>query len=224
MRSIYKSIPVLLLILLAGSINAQTINWNNLKKENKHVMNLNVGLHHGVIYGAGYGYTVSNRRIPVIANVEFSIPWGNELIDDYKAKIGAKIRWIKAGSFQVSTDLHGVFRSYKNDFVHLLNFGSDFSGVAGHYKPKWFAAGEFGFDKAIVTHFKHTSSYKNQYAGVADGWFELPTAGNFYYGIQTGYSFSKADVTLRAGKTIAQDFRTSPMVPYYVQLGYNIRL
>ena len=29
--------------------------------------------------------------------------------------------------------------------------------TAGYYQRKWFVAGEAGFDKAIVTHFKHSA-------------------------------------------------------------------
>ena len=110
-----------------------------------------------------------------------------------------------------------------NDFVRLVNFGSDMSGIVGYYRPKWFVAGEFGFDKAIVTHFRHSKAYKDQYPGVVDGWYEPATGGNLYYGLQAGFSFRKQDIFLRAGKILTQDYKTTPMVPIYGQLGYNIK-
>ena len=42
----------------------------------------------------------------------------------------------------------------------LLNFGSDMSGIIGYYRAHFFVAGEAGFDKAIVTHFKHSENTK----------------------------------------------------------------
>ena len=96
--------------------------------------------------------------------------------------------------------------------------------IAGYYKQKWFVAGEAGFDKAIVTHFKHTATYKQNFPSVQDGWYEPATGGNFYYGLQTGYSFRRNDIYLKAGKILTQDFNTTPMVPFYLQVGYNIWL
>ena len=96
--------------------------------------------------------------------------------------------------------------------------------VAGYYKPKWFVAGEAGFDKAIVTQFKHKDLYKQNFPSVKDGWYEPATGGNFYYGLQTGLSFRRNDIYLKAGKILAEDFSTKPMVPFYLQFGYNIWL
>src|SRR5690606_28578105 len=99
-------------------------------------------------------------------------------------KIGGHINWFEKNNFRANTKIQGVFRRYGNDFVRLLNFGSDMSATIGYYKPKWFAAGEFGFDKAIVTHFLHSDMYKNNFSEAIDGWYEPSTGGNFYYGLQ----------------------------------------
>ena len=61
----------------------------------------------------------------------------------------------------------------------LANFGSDLSSTIGYYKPKWFVATEVGFDKAIVTHFKHSDLFKEHFPDVKDGWYEPATGGNF---------------------------------------------
>jgi hypothetical protein len=95
----------------------------------------------------------------------------------------------------------------------------------GYYKPKWFVAGEVGFDKAIVTYFKHSETFKETiFTDVKDGWYEPSTGGNFLYGIQTGYSFNKSDITLNIGMVTTQDFKTTPLIPYYLMLGYIHRI
>ena len=223
MKTLIKIIIISGLILSIRSVNAQTINWASLKEENKHIVNASFGLEYGVIYGLGYGYQIKTRLFPIVVNIEYSFPSGNKIFDDFKTKIGGQIRWIEYHGFQFSTKIHGVFRRYENDFVRLVNFGSDMSGIIGYYRPKLFVAGEVGFDKAIVTHFKHSKAYKDQYPGVVDGWYEPATGGNFYYGLQAGFSFRKQDIYLRAGKILTQDFKTTPMVPIYGQLGYNIK-
>ena len=102
----------------------------------------------------------------------------------------------------------------------MMNYGSEFSALIGYYKPRWYIAGEFGFDKAITTHIRHSEEMKNQFPEIKDGWY-IPTGGNYLYGLQLGYSFRKMDVTLKTGKTVAQGFKTSAMFPIYFQLGVN---
>lgn len=207
---------------MAISIYSQNINWRGLTTEQKHIANLNIGLDYGTTIGLGYGYQL-NTKIPIVLNLEFSVPFGEKLMDDFKTKIGGNIKLYEYNGITASATIQGVFRRYGNELVRLLNFGSDMSVMVGYYKPKWYTAGEVGFDKAIVTHFKHSDLYKENYPQVQDGWYEPATGGNFYYGLQGGYSFKKSDVYLRVGKLLQEDFKTSPMLPFYSQLGYNIR-
>ncbi|MGE0636752.1 MAG: hypothetical protein AB7G44_01860 [Bacteroidia bacterium] len=224
MKTLIKHLLLTALTLYICSANAQTINWASLKEENKHIVNINAGMEHGVVFGLGYGYKFKTKLFPIVANLEYSFPSGNKIVDDFKTKIGVQVRWIEFHNFQFSTKIHCVFRRYENNFVRLVNFGSDFSGAVGYYRPKWFVAGEVGFDKAIITHFKHSEMYKGQYSGVLDGWYEPATGGNFYYGMQAGFSFKRHDIYLRAGKILTQDFKTAPTIPFYGQLGYNLKI
>jgi hypothetical protein len=203
--------------------NAQDINWGNLEVKHKHFINVKMGLEHGLMYGAGYGYQIKTR-LPTVLNIEYSSPAGKNLTDDLKVKIGGKMRLYQTGNFHFSANIHGVTRRYKNDYVRLINFGSDFSLVTGYYKSKWFAAAEIGFDKAIVTHFKHSELFKTNFPDVKDGWYQPATGGNFYYGLQTGFSGKKYDIYLKTGKVGVQDFITLPSIPYYAQLGFTLKL
>ena len=223
MKKYKENILITVMVLFISSVNAQTINWAGLKAEDKHILSASFGLNYGVIYGLGYGHQFKTRLFPIIAELEYSVPSGINILSDFKTKIGGQIRWIDYHGFQFSTKIHGVFRRYENDFNRLLNFGSDMSGIAGYYRPHFFVAGEAGFDKAIVTHFKHSEEYKDQYQGVVDGWYEPATGGNFYYGLQAGFSLWNQDIWLRAGKILTQDFKTTPMIPIYGQVGLNIK-
>lgn len=211
------------LILLISTASAQTFNWSRADENSKFMVNAKLGLEYGAIVGLEFGYQINTELFPVIFNIEYSFPSGINLTDDFKTKIGGQIRLFEYHNIHLTGSLHGVFRRYENDFVRLLNFGADASGILGYYRDNWFVAGEFGFDKAIVTHFKHTDIFRSQYDGYKDGWYHPPTGGNYYYGIQTGISFYNNDIYLRAGKNIAQDFKTDPMIPFYGQLGYNLK-
>src|SRR5687767_6367652 len=167
-------------LMQPAKILSQEINWYNLQKDQRHLINVNAGLDYGLSFGARYGYQLSSK-IPFIGILDFSIPSGEKLADDFKTRIGGYIRLYEADHFQLSAKIMGVFRRYENSYARLLNFGSDMGVTAGYYQRKWFVAGEAGFDKAIVTHFKHSALYKQNFPSVQDGWYEPATGGNFYY-------------------------------------------
>lgn len=215
-------IITILLCLTNKYCYSQSINWASLKEEDRHLLNVNVGIDYGVIYGVGYGYHVKSK-LPIVLNAEFSIPSGNKFLDDFKTKIGAHVKLYEINNFNASINVNGIFRRYENTLVTLSNLGGSANIVIGYYSPKWYVNGEFGFDKAISTHFKHKDAYKSNFPEVKDGWYET-TGGNVQYGMQVGYSFNKSDIYLKGGKTTTQDFKTSPTIPIYVQLGYNFKL
>jgi hypothetical protein len=207
---------------VVSALNAQTFNWRSLSTEQQHILNLNINSEYALTYGVGYNYKLRSK-LPIILNAEYSFPSGKNITDDFKAKIGGQVDWFRSGNFHFISKIHGVFRRYENEDTRLLNFGSDFSGIIGYYRPGWFIAGEIGFDKAIVTHFQHSDLYKSNYPDVKDGWYEPSTGGNFYYGVQAGYSMKKFDLYLKAGKLTAQDLETSPLFPIYAQIGFNFK-
>jgi hypothetical protein len=220
MKSINLMVASMAGFLLALSANGQTLNWQSLCDEQKHIVTLHAGTDYGMTIGAGYGYHLK-APLPIILNADFSMPSGQTIGDDFKSKAGVQIRVYEWKSLCFSAEVQGVFRRYESDYVRLLNFGSDLSGTLGFYRPHWFAAAQIGFDKAIVTHFKNSEIMQNDYPGIQNGWYQPSTGGIFYYGLQGGYSFSKADVYMKAGKVIEQDFRTSPLIPFYGQIGLS---
>lgn len=222
-----KAIKSLIFILIPFCIYqkgiAQTVNWDALENS-KHIISAGIGWDYSVSYSLGYAYQV-RTKVPVLLNASFSIPSGENLLDDFKTKIGGQIVLLNKSNLKGSITWNGIYRSYKNPLVRLQNFGSELKGTLGYYKPKWFVAGEVGFDKAIVTHFRHSETFKETiFSDVKDGWYEPVTGGNFQYGIQTGYSFKKSDITFSIGMVTTQDFKTTPLIPYYLMLGYNYRI
>lgn len=207
-------------VLFAAGLSAQTINWRNVEQQN--ILNVNAGLEYGLVYGVNYGHQIK-CRLPIVLFTGFSIPSGKIIFDDFKTTIGGQIKLLEYRHWVASAGAYGIFRRNENDFVRLLNFGSDFTGIAGYYQQKWFLAASFGFDKAIVTHFRHSAIYKKSFPLVVDGWYEPATGGNFHYGIETGYSLKNIDICLKAGKQTAQDFKTTPLLPIYLSIGFNVK-
>lgn len=223
MKAIIALIVFLFSLLTSHISQAQTINWENLQKDQKHILNVNAGWDYSFVYGLGYGYHLKTK-IPIVLESSTSFASGEVIFDDFKTKIGGQLNLYQIENFRFNASLHGIYRRYENPLVTLQNFGADAGIVIGYYKSKWLVAGEFGFDKAIVTHFKHSDIYREVYPDVKNGWFEPATGGNFNFGVQSGYSFNKSDLTLRVGKVMNEDFKSTPLIPFYVQLGYNYKL
>jgi len=198
---------------------AQTLNWKNLAPSQKHIGSLNVGFENATIAGLEYGYHVRSK-LPILLNLEFSVPFGSNLFDDVKTNIGAQANLIHAGNFFTTVKANGIVRRYQNDLVRIIDFGSEFSAIAGIYKHRWFAAGEFGFDKAITSQLEHSKLAKEYDPDLQSGWY-IPDGGHFFYGIQLGYSFKGNDVYVKLGRTINQDLKTTATVPLYGQLGFT---
>lgn len=221
-----KIIVISAALFLCITSFAQTINWESLKPEQKHMINLNTGVDYATSFGLGYGYKLNMRVLktdfPVVLQTQASIPAGENLVDDFKSKVGGQVRVYKTGNFSATVSVLANFRGHKTDLVKMQSFGGEFTGVFGYYKPTWFAAGEFGFDKAIATHIKNSDLMKEYFPEVQDGWY-VPTAGNFNAGLQAGYTIKTVDVYAKGGLIWDQSFNRSAFVPYYLQLGVNKR-
>jgi len=130
---------------------------------------------------------------------------------------------LRAGNFSAGIKVNGVFRRYESAYVTMSGFGSETGAVLGFYKQKWFVAADVVFDKAITTYVDHSAIMEENNPEVQGGWY-VPTGGNLLYGIQAGYSFGKNDLVLSLGKAVTQDFKTTPTIPFYFQLGFNRRI
>ncbi|GAB5565219.1 MAG: hypothetical protein Wins2KO_22820 [Winogradskyella sp.] len=213
---------VTILFVATQTSSSQTLNWYSIENAT-HILTASIGWDYGITYNIGYAYKLK-AKLPIALTANFSIPSGEDLLDDFKTKIGGQISILNKSDFKGIITVNGIYRRYRNPLVQLQNFGSEFKGTLGYYRPKWFLAGEIGFDKAIVTHFNHSEEFKDIYPDVKNGWYEPSTGGNFSYGIQSGYSFNNSDFILGLGLLTTQDLKTSPSIPYYFMLGYNYRL
>lgn len=221
MKKITLLIAITCVAALWHSASAQTLNWSSIQTDQKHLANVNIGWDYSASAGLGYAY-ILKTKIPAAINAQFSVPAGENLTDDLKAKAGIQALVFRKGKFMTTVKVNGIYRQYHSKMVSLKNFGGEFTAVAGYYRMKWFVSGEFGFDKAIVTHVRNSDLNKEYYPSIRDGWY-VPTGGNFRYGIQAGYSLRSFDIYSKVGKTTDQYFESTAMVPFYFEFGVNKR-
>lgn len=213
------------LLFFYGAIpmtKSQNINWANFKDTAQHhIAYINTGFDYGFVANIGYGYKFNTKR-PILTTIDYSFPFGNKLFDDFKTKFGVQSEVFNIKNFSATVKVNGIFRQNENSLARLANFGCEVVASVGYYKPAWYMAVDVGFDKAIVTHLKHSALMREMYPDIKNGWY-VPTGGNFSYGIQSGYSFGNNDINLKLGKTATQDFSTTASFPIYLLVGYNRR-
>jgi hypothetical protein len=214
---------VLLVMAMANGGYSQNVNWRALRGNQHNIVHFAFGYDYGATAQLGYYRSLTIIK-PVLVGLDYSLPMGNHLLDDFKVRVGAQVELVEIGGFSTTIKIMSSFRRYENPLVRIVSFGSDFSVVAGYYDQAWFAAGEFGFDKSIVSNLKHSDTMRRYvYSGIRDGWY-IPTGGNYYYGIQGGKSIGELlDLSLRLGVTTAQDHDENAVLPFYAQLGLGLK-
>ncbi len=219
-----KTLMVLLLLMAAieGGYS-QNVNWRSLGEDQQNIVQFNFGYDFGVTAQVGYYRTFTFIK-PVAVGLDYSLPMGRNLLDDFKIRLGGQVEIIEIGGFSTTVKILSNFRRYQNDLVTVASFGSDFAVVTGYYAPSWYAAGEFGFDKSITTNLKHSTIMRTYvFPGVRDGWY-LPSGGNFYFGIQAGKTLGEVlELSLRLGATRGEAGDEDAVVPLYLQLGLGVR-
>jgi len=198
--------------------NAQNINFSTNHQDQKSIAYLNFGYDFGMSTQVGYGKKIDLVK-PILWTMDYSFPAGKNLVDDFKVRLGGQYSFYQSNNFIFSAKVYGVFRRHQTKLVRMTSFGSEMSLVVGYYKSSWHLASEFGFDKSIATHLKHSEIMRENSPFIKDGWF-IPSGGHFYYGIQSSKTIGKKfEISLRVGVTNAQFKDENALLPAYAQLG-----
>lgn len=203
------------------NIKAQTVNWSAIGSA-KNNARMYSGLDYGVTYGLQYGRVIPTKSMIWIPVVAVSLPWGENLLDDYSWSVGTTTKVFQYKSWIASFDVSIVSKQNKNPFVTMRGVGSESGIHFGYYKQRWFVNLHFSTDNTYLTHFNHTDVYRGNFADAKDGWYQN-TANNQYLGINTGYSFSKMDLTFSSGLRRTDGLRSKPTLPLSMKLGVNYR-
>ena len=213
---------IVFLAAFSQSSYSQNLNWRSLGENRRNVVQLNLGYDYGVTAQVGYNRAFAFFR-PVVLGIDFSLPMGSDLLDDFKVRLGGQMEIVEIGGFSASLKISSVFRRYENELVRIASFGADLGIVAGYYNPSWHVAAELGFDKSITSYLKHSDTMKSYFPKIRDGWY-IPSGGHWYYGIQGGKTIGESlDLSLRLGATNAQHNDEEAVLPYYLQLGLGVR-
>jgi len=221
MKSINKIILslVFLLSLNAGSVYAQDINWLEVAKGKKHFVNLNLAADYSTYYGLAYGYSISNKFLPLLIDAEFNVPFGEDIFDDWNARVGLQAQVWSRNKLWGSVRASVLTKKFNSEVASLLNFGSSLSTLFGYQKPKWGIAAELAYERSEVTKIKNELP-KQYYPEITDGWYNT-AGGNFKFGVQAQTNIKSFNLFLHLGKTFGQNFEENPTLPFYAKFGIS---
>lgn len=209
----------LAIVLSASVARAAAAQWNVARFEtNRNRVYSTFGLDPALIGSLGYGRVVSVFSHDFQVTSDVGVVTARIDTRDFRARVGAQTSLLRWHSLQLTGSATGIVRGTENSIYRGFNFGADVTGTLGVYRHSWFAAGEFGKDKAVITHLSHTDWYRtNYYPDAKDGWY-LDAGGTYHYGLVSGVALGKAELVGRFGFQRTEDFNnlTPPM---YLSLG-----
>jgi hypothetical protein len=164
------------------------------------------GLDPALVTSAGYGRVVPLYDHGFLLTGEAGVVDAGLDVGDFRARLGVHTSLVHWRSLHLTGSVTFVTRGTDNSIYRGLNFGSDITGTLGVYRRGWFAAGEFGFDKAIITHVTHSDWYRAYfYADAKDGWY-LDAGGTYHYGLVGGFDVGRTEVVGRFGGRRTEDW------------------
>jgi hypothetical protein len=176
------------------------------------------GLDPAFVSSLGYARVVPVMGRDVQLSGDVGIATARMDTRDFRARVGTQASLVNWRSLHVTGSATFITRGTENSIYRGFNFGADLTGSVGVYRPRWFAAGEFGKDKAIITHVTHSDWYREHvYSGARDGWY-LDAGGTYHYGAAGGIALGRVEVAGRAGWLRTEDFN-GMMPPMYASLG-----
>lgn len=218
-RYLGRAVGLMLSVLVVNSAAAQ---WNVARFDTgRNRMYTTFGLDPAFVSTVGYGRVVRPFGHSVQLTGDIGLAAAHLDTRDFRARLGMQTSILHWRSLRMTGSATFITRGTENSIYRALNFGSDFTGTLGMYRHKWFAAGEFGFDKAIITHLTHSDWYrKNYYPDAKDGWY-LTGGGTFHYGVSAGIALGRLEVGGRFGWRRTERFNdvTPPM---YASVGVGV--
>jgi len=217
MNRTWSIIPGILLAAFAARDAAAQANVARYGTDRNRVY-VSFGLDPAWVVSLGYGRVVPLLGHDVELISEVGVAAAHLDTHDFRARVGVQTSLVRWRSVNLTGAATFIARGTENSIYRGFNFGSDFTGTLGVYRHGWFAAGEFGFDKAIITHLSQSDWYRRYfYPGAKDGWY-LDDGGTFHYGVAGGFALGRAALVGRVGWRRTEHF-DQVMPPMYASGG-----
>jgi hypothetical protein len=188
----------------------------------RHQVYVTFGLDPALVSSVGYARVVPWLDREWQFGAEVGVVAAEFDMRDFRARLSARTTVVRWRSVHLVGSAAFITRGTENSIYRALNLGADVTGALGLYRRRWFVAGEFGRDKAIITHITHSDWYREHfYPDAKDGWY-LDAGGTYHYGVASGMTIGRTELALRAGWQRTEDFNDL-VPPMYASLGAGVR-
>jgi hypothetical protein len=213
-----RTLAILGVLLLASRDAAAQFNVARFDSARSRVFGT-FGLDPAIVGSVGIGRVVSPFGHHVHLVGELGLAGSRDMgADDARFRFGLQSSLAQWKSLHVTGSVLAIARTTENTVYRGYNFGADLAATVGVHRPRWFAAGEIGRDKAVITHVRHTSWYRNTYyAGAKDGWY-LDAGGTVRYGVAAGVAKGNVELSTRVGVLKTEKYNAL-MPPGYATVG-----
>lgn len=200
----------------AGVAAAQ---WNVARFENRpNRVYVAYGLDPAFVGSVGYARVVRVKGHGLQLAGEAGVAAAHVDTRDFRVRLGVHTSLTHWRSLHLTGAATAITRGTDNVIFRGLNFGADLTGTIGVYRRGWFAAGDFGKDKAVITHITHSDWYRtHHYADAKDGWY-LDAGGTWHYGVAAGMTLGRLEMAGRFGWQRTEDYNDATP-PMYVSVG-----
>lgn len=211
-------ITILYSLMVAPTVFAQDVPWRALENK-KHILSGYIGADYSSYYGLSYGHVLTFMKRPIVLGTEFTIPFGNTLLDDWRWRTSVQAEVVKHDNFSLTIKPAVILRRYESPLAKMYNTGVDLSLLYGYTKPTWGLVALAHYDRSISTHITHRL-LKDDYPSIQDGWYSTP-GGNFKFGARVNYTLKSLSCFLTVGKHYGQNFNDNPTLPFFFELSIN---
>jgi hypothetical protein len=221
MKRIYgTTLGILLSAIVAQDAAAQ---WNLAGfGEAPNRMYTTFGLDPAFVSTVGYGRVVPVGGRNVLVTGDVGAATANMDVRDFRARIGVQGSVARWRSVHLTGSFTAIARGTENSIYQGFGWGADITGGIGVYRPRWFTAAEYGKDKSIITHVTHSDWYREHYYPDAkDGWY-LDAGGTYHYGVASGVSLGRTEVSGRFG-LLRTEHGNTLMPPMYASVGVSLK-
>jgi len=218
-RGLRIVVALVVLALAARDVAAQ---WNVERfRSTRNQMYTTFGLDPALVTSVGYGRVVPWLGREWQLGAEVGVVAAEFDTRDFRGRLSARTTVVRWRSVRLVSSATFITRGTENSIYRALNFGADVTGALGVYRRRWFVAGEFGRDKAIITHITHSDWYReNFYPDAKDGWY-LDAGGTYHYGVVSGVAVGRTELAVRAGWQRTEGFHDM-LPPMYASLGIGV--
>lgn len=189
-----KTASIVAVLLFALDAHAEPIAQLAHARE----VSLDLGFDGAVVGRLGFATAIAGERRGLVVWTDATIPAGGLDVDDFRARVGARVDVYRRGHWYVRGGLAAVVRATKSTGMQAESFATELALAPGVTAGRWTAELELGLEQAWLTRIAPTPAYRDLVYMAEGGWYRS-TARDLRAGVGAAVRLGDIDVVVRAG-------------------------